>query len=80
MTGSYVAEFYRNSEPDGRRYRLHLVERNQALGERKNLIYEYKGYTPKYGWMMERPKLEEMDKAGKLVWSKNGRAKPQDIP
>jgi len=69
----YVRQFYRHADPDGRRYRLHLVERNQALGIRKNLIYEYNGYTPKYGWMMERTKLEQMGKDGKLVWSKNGR-------
>jgi DNA modification methylase len=69
----YVSQFYRHKENDGRRYRLHLVERNQSLGIRPNLIYEYNGYTPVYGWMMERVKLEELDKAGKLVWSKNGR-------
>ena len=69
----YIEKFYRFTEPDGRRYRLHLVERNQAIGIRKNLIYEYNNYTPTYGWMMERGKLEELDKQGKLVWSKNGR-------
>ena len=69
----YVQDFYRHTEPDGRRYRLHLVERNEALGIRPNLIYEYNSYTPEWGWMMERPKLEGLDKAGKLVWSKNGR-------
>ncbi|MEN6530768.1 MAG: DNA methyltransferase, partial [Anaerolineaceae bacterium] len=70
---SYLNQFYRFQELDGRRYRLHLVERNQALGVRPNLIYEYNGYTPKWGWMMERVKLEKLDKEGKLVWSSNGR-------
>ena len=70
---TYIQKFYRFADPDGRRYRLHLVERNPAIGVRKNLIYEYNGYTPTYGWMMEREKLEEFDKQGKLVWSKNGR-------
>ena len=69
----YVNQFYRFQEPDGRRYRLHLVERNQALGIRPNLIYEYNGYTPKWGWMMERVKLEKLDEEGKLVWSSKGR-------
>jgi hypothetical protein len=49
------------------------VERNVALGIRKNLIYEYKGYTPEYGWMMERPKLEAMDARERLFWNKKGR-------
>ena len=70
---SYLNQFYRFQELDGRRYRLHLVERNQALGVRPNLIYEYNGYTPKWGWMMEQVKLEKLDKEGKLVWSSNGR-------
>ncbi len=70
---SYVDNFYKHKDPDGRRYRLHLIERNQALGVRENLIYEYKGFTPQYGWMMEKPKLEMLDKQGKLVWSSKGR-------
>jgi DNA modification methylase len=70
---SYTNKQYRFTEADGRHYRLHLVERNQALGIRPNLIYEYKGYTPKWGWMMERVKLEKLDRLGKLVWSSKGR-------
>lgn len=70
---AYVVDFYRHTEPDGRRYRLHQVERNAALGTRQNLIYEYKGYTPQYGWMMERVKLEAMDADGRLYWTKAGR-------
>jgi SAM-dependent methyltransferase len=70
---SYITQFYRHIEKDGRRYRLHQVERNEALGIRKNLIYEYNNYTPKLGWMMELVKLKELDKQGKLVWSSNGR-------
>jgi adenine specific DNA methylase Mod len=69
----YVKRFYRHSDKDGRRYRLHLVERNNALGARKNLIYEYKGYTPRLGWMMEREKLQQLDEQGKLQWSSRGR-------
>jgi len=69
----YLRKFYRHVDDSGRRYRLHLVERNAAIGIRPNLIYEYRGYTPKLGWMMEREKLEAMDKAGKLNWSANGR-------
>lgn len=69
----YIRDFYRHKDESGRLYRLNNVERNPALGIRKNLIYEFKGYTPPYGWMMERGKLEEMDRQGKIVWSSNGR-------
>ncbi|MBI4187752.1 MAG: site-specific DNA-methyltransferase [Chloroflexi bacterium] len=69
----YIASFYRHIDKKGRRYRLHQVERNAALGIRPNLIYEYNSYIPEYGWMMERPKLEALDAKGRLYWSKNGR-------
>lgn len=59
---------------DKRRYMLAPIERNAALGIRKNLIYEYKGYIPKYGWMVSRDKLEQMDREGKLHW--NSQNKP----
>ena len=71
----YIEGFYRHIENDGRRYRTHQIERNPALGTRENLIYEYRGYTPRYGWMIEKSKLEAMDSKGMILWSKNG--KPQ---
>ena len=49
------------------------IERNEKLGLRENLCYEYKGYTPKWGWMMSRENLERMDKEGKLHWNSKGR-------
>ena len=69
----YLDSFYRHVEEDGRKYRTHQIERNPALGIRENLIYEYRGYIPKYGWMVERGKLEEMDSKGMLLWSRNGK-------
>lgn len=75
FTQDYIDGFYRFTEQDGQRYRLHQIERNPALGTRPNLIYEYNGYTPKFGWMVEREKLIEFDRKNMLVWSKNG--KPQ---
>jgi DNA modification methylase len=68
----YTDSQYKFTNEEGLRYRLHSIERNPALGIRPNLIYEYKGYTPKYGWMMELPKLEQMDKDGKLHWNSKG--------
>jgi len=68
----YSSKAYRHVDEDGRVFRTHLVERNAALGIRPNLIYEYKGYIPKWGWMMEKEKLEKLDADGKLVWNSNG--------
>ena len=69
----YLNSFYRHVEKDGQKYRTHQIERNPALGIRENLIYAYKGYIPKYGWMVEKNKLEEMDSKGMLLWSRNGK-------
>ncbi|MCZ2121519.1 MAG: site-specific DNA-methyltransferase, partial [Anaerolineales bacterium] len=66
----YIEERFRN-EFNGRKYMLAPIERNAALGIRENLIYEYKGYTPKYGWMMVREKLEEFDRTNRLHWNSN---------
>jgi DNA modification methylase len=68
----YIAERFR-AELDGRKYMLAPIERNAALGVRPNLIYEYNGYTPQYGWMLSRKKLEDFDKQGKLHWNSNRR-------
>ena len=55
------------------KYRLDHIILTAGLGPRPNLIYEYKGYTPQWGWRMVRDKLETLDKEGGLVWSKTGR-------
>ena len=67
----YVSNFYRYEDERGK-YRHHEVLLTAAMA-RPNLVYEYKGYTPEYGWRMERDKLEDLDKEGRLVWSSTGR-------
>ena len=62
-----------NQVLDGKKYMLAPIERNAALGHRENLKYEYKGYTPKYGWMMSRQKLEEFDRQNKLHFNSKGK-------
>ena len=69
---SYVSNFYRFEDSRGR-YRQHEIIRTASMGPRPNLAYEYKGYTPEWGWRMERDKLEVLDNDGRLIWSKNGR-------
>jgi DNA modification methylase len=69
---NYIAERFRG-ELKGRKYMLAPIERNAALGVRPNLIYEYKGYTPQYGWMVSREKLKEFDAQDRLHWNSSGR-------
>jgi len=69
---NYIEERFRN-QYKGRKYMLAPIERNAALGTRENLIYEYNGYTPKYGWMMSKEKLIEFDKSDRLHWNTKGK-------
>ncbi len=69
---NYISQRFRNRF-EGRQYMLAPIERNAALGIRENLIHEYNGYTPKYGWMMVREKLAEFDRRGKLHWNSNSK-------
>jgi adenine specific DNA methylase Mod len=69
----YIKERFRNTMPDGRKFMLSPIERNAALGIRQNLIYEYKGYTPKWGWMMKKETLIKFDKEDRLHWNNNNK-------
>ena len=68
----YLDKNYRFEDERGR-YRHHEVIRTASMGERRNLAYEYSGYTPKWGWRMVREKLEALDAEGMIVWSNSGR-------
>ncbi len=65
------------------RYADGPILRSASMGQRPNLVYEYKGFTPPpYGWRVEREKLKEIDAAGNLAWSKSGaprrKLRPED--
>lgn len=69
---SYVENFYRFKDERGI-YRLHEIIRTASMGPRPNLAYEYKGYTPEWGWRMVREKVEKLDSEKRIEWSKTGR-------
>ncbi len=71
-TAHYIADFYRNEDEKGI-YRLDHIIRFSSMGERPNLTYEFKGYTPQWGWRVKREKLEILDTEGRLQWSSTGR-------
>jgi site-specific DNA-methyltransferase (adenine-specific) len=68
----YVSTHYNRVDAQGRRYRLDNIIRSASMGPRPNLAYEYKGFTPEWGWRMVRAKLEAIDADGRLTWSKSG--------
>jgi len=62
---------FNKTDENGRKFRTDNIRLIEAMA-RKNLVYEYKGYTPAFGWMVNREKLEQMDAEGRLYWSENG--------
>ncbi len=69
---SYLQSHYRHKDEAGRVYRHDNIIRSQSMGPRPNLVYEYKGFTPPFGWRVIREKLEELDKQSRIHWSKSG--------
>ncbi len=69
---------YDKEDENKRRFKSEPIELPRMMA-RQNLIYEYKNYTPKYGWMMMRDKLEELDKQGKLYFTKNGKPRRKNF-
>ena len=67
---SYLKSHYRHTDAAGRVYRLDNIIRSASMGPRPNLAYEYKGFTPPYGWRVVREKLEALDQDNRLYWSK----------
>ncbi len=67
---SYIENFFRFKEPDGRRYRLVIAT---GSGETKT-DYMWKGVGPTKGrhWAYTEAKMRELEKEGLLVYSKNG--------
>ena len=68
----YVRSHYNRIDGHGRKYRLDNIIRSASMGPRPNLAYEYKEFTPKWGWRVERAKLEAIDADGRLVWVSSG--------
>lgn len=67
-TQKYIKERFNNTF-EGRSYMLAPIERNEKLGLRENLRYDYNGYIPKWGWMLSKDKLIEFDKSDRLHWN-----------
>lgn len=72
LTPEEIIEKYNYKDNKGSYYPAPII-RGQSMGERENLVYEYKGYTPeRWGWRLIKEKLIEIDGRGDLGWSKNG--------
>ena len=65
-----MSKKFNRVDKNGRRFRTDRITLPQEMA-RKNLIYEYKGFTPPYGWMVSKDKLIQMDKENKIFWTKD---------
>jgi DNA modification methylase len=65
----YVADKYRNSDADGRRYQLHDMT---SPSPRPNMMYEWRGFpSPTKGWRFERTTMATLDKEGRIWYPTN---------
>jgi DNA modification methylase len=55
-------------DDEGRRYTTSQITGHKSLGVSLRRLYEYKGYTPEYGWACDIDKLKELDEKGLLIW------------
>jgi len=78
LVESELLKIYDKIDENGKRFKSEPVEL-PAIMARKNLIFEYKGYIPKYGWMMIKEKLEELDKQDKIYFTKNGKPRRKNF-
>ena len=76
---NYLKTHYNREDKNGRVYRLDNIIRSASMGPRPNLVYEYKGFTPPWGWRVIREKLEAIDKDSRLEWSKSGTTVPSSV-
>jgi DNA modification methylase len=72
MNDAELLKVYDKIDENGKRYKSEPIELPKSMA-RKNLIFEYKSYTPLYGWMMQKEKLEELDRLNKIYFTKNGK-------
>ena len=73
LSDSELEEKYYRIDEKGRYYDGPIVS-TAAMGDRPNLVYEYKGYTPpSSGWRLKKESLEALDAAGDLGWTSNGK-------
>jgi len=64
-------EKFNRLDENGKRFRTDRITLPSSM-KRINLTYEYKGFTPENGWMVNKDKLEQMDKEGRLYWTEKG--------
>jgi DNA modification methylase len=75
---SSLLKIYDKTDENGKRFKSEPLELPKMMA-RANLVFEYKGYTPQFGWMMSREKLDELDRQNKICFTKNGKPRRKNF-
>lgn len=67
----YIKSHYRHKDERGL-HRHDNIIRSQSMGPRPNLVYEFGGFTPPFGWRVIREKLEALADDDRIYWAKTG--------
>ncbi len=73
-----LLKIYDKTDENGRRYKSEPIELPKMMA-RKNLVFEYLGYTPEFGWMMNIEKLEQLSALNKIYFTKNGKPRRKNF-
>ena len=73
-----LLKIYDKVDENGKRYKSEPIELPKMMA-RHNLIFEYRGYTPEFGWMMNKEKLEELNRLNKIYFTKNGKPRRKNF-
>jgi site-specific DNA-methyltransferase (adenine-specific) len=69
---------YNLIDENGKRFKSEPLELPKMMA-RPNLVFEFMGYTPLYGWMMTKDKLEELQRQNKIYITKNGKPRRKNF-
>lgn len=73
-----ISSKYNLIDNNGRKFKSEPLELPNMMA-RKNLIFEFMGYTPKNGWMMSREKLEELKRRDKIYFTSSGKPRRKNF-
>jgi len=73
-----IALKYNKVDENGRRFKSEPIELPRMMA-RPNLAFEFMGYTPKYGWMMNLEKLQELQRQNKIYFTRNGKPRRKNF-
>ena len=78
LDNTELLKIYNKVDENGKHFKSEPIELPKMMA-RKNLIYEFMGYTPEFGWMMNIEKLTEMQANNKIYFSKNGKPRRKNF-